>query len=53
MQIDKHKHHIQTALDSLAALLILLLSVHFLVGNTFSCIDTQRVTNPLWKQSQM
>lgn len=49
MQIVKHRHHIQTALDSLAAVLVLLLLVHFLGRNTVSCIDTQRVTKPLCK----
>lgn len=41
MQIDKHRHHIQTALDSLTAVPVLLFLVHFLGRNLVSHMETK------------
>lgn len=41
MQIDKHRYHIQTALDSLAAIPVLLFLIRFFGRNLVCHMDTK------------
>lgn len=52
MQLDECRHPIQTALDRLAAVLLLLVLAHFLGRNMVSCTGMQRVTKPLCKHPE-
>lgn len=52
MQFDECRHPNQTALDRLAAVLVLLVLVHFLGRNIVSCTGMQRVTKPLCKHPE-
>lgn len=49
MQLNEQRHHIQTSLYRLAAVLVLLVLVHFLGRNMVSCTAMQRVTKLLCK----